>query len=128
MPRELTSHQVNGCNENIRIKVLDEPGHGGACHRYVMYVPHDEFNEELNASCVCHIDFQNGPIKEAGVNGFTHEALLAILIDRLEGFQSGPYACIENSAALSALKSAQGHLKSRTEKRLARGVEGTHAV
>ncbi len=128
MTRELTGHMVNGCNDAIRIKVLDEPGHGGACHQYVMYVPNDEFNEELNASLVCHVSFQNGPIKENGTNGITHEALLAILIDRLEGFQSGPYKCHENGMALSCLQSAQRELKSRTEARLARGVEGTHTV
>lgn len=36
--RELTSHMVNGCNEAIEIKVLDEPGHGGACHEYLATV------------------------------------------------------------------------------------------
>lgn len=124
--RELTSHKVNGCNEALRVKVLDEPGHGGACHNYVIFVPHDEFNDELNASVVCRIGFQNGPIAEAGTNGVTHEALLAILIDRLEGFQAGPYAHGYNADALKSLRCAQASLQQRTRDRLHRGVEGTH--
>jgi hypothetical protein len=120
MPRELTGHQVNGCNEAIKIEVEDEPGRTGACHQYVMSYPCGPSRANYL------IRFQNGPIKEVGTNGITHEALLAILIDRLEGFQSGPYACPENGMALSCLHSAQRELKSRTEARIARGVEGTH--
>jgi hypothetical protein len=33
--------------------------------------------------------FQNGPIAEVGVNGVTHEVLLAIVADRLRSFQKG---------------------------------------
>lgn len=119
MPRELTSHRVNGCNEALSVHAMDEPGHGGASHEYRI---------QLGGTNYLMVNFQNGPIKEVGTNGITHEALLAILIDRLEGFQSGPYACPENGMALSCLLSAQRELKSRTEKRLARGVEGTHTV
>lgn len=129
MPRKITTHQVNGCNEAIQIKALDEqPGPGGASHHYVAYVPHDEFNEEMNASLCVYLYFQNGPIKEAGVNGITHEVLLAILIDRLEGFQRGPFACADNAEALSHLKAAVEVLHRRTKARVARGVEGTHTV
>lgn len=127
--RSLTSHQVNGCNETIDILVMDEPGHGGACHQYQMHLLSEPGAQPgLTGPSVCKINFQNGPIREAGVNGFTHEALLAILEDRLTGFQSGPYACDENAWALYLIRVAQGVLKSRTAKRLARGVEGTHKV
>jgi hypothetical protein len=128
MKRELTSHKVNGCNEAIAIVVLDEPGHGGACHDYVICTPNDSFNQELNSSLVVQVSFQNGPIKEAGVNGVTHEALLAIVEDRLVGFQSGPYACADNAEALDHIRGAMECLQRRTKARVARGVEGTHAV
>lgn len=124
--RKLASHKVNGCNEELEIGVLDKPGHGGACHRYVIYRPFDSFNEELNADPCVHISFQNGPIKESGINGITHETLLAILIDRMEGFQSGRYACADNQEALEAMRKAQEALLRRTKARVARGVEGTH--
>lgn len=126
MLRELTSHKVNGLNEALRIKVLDQPGQGNACHSYVIYVPNDAFNEELNASVCCNIQFQNGPIQEAGVNGISNEALLAIVEDRLLGFQSGPYACRENALALTKIQEAMMWLQKRTRDRLARGVEGTN--
>lgn len=124
--RELTSHKVNDCNEAIRVDALDGSGIGGASHVYRLSWP-TVFNG-VNDEDEITIKFQNGPIAEVGTNGVTHEALLAILIDRLEGFQSGPYACNENARAMQHLKDAQAILHLRTAKRLARGVEGTHAV
>lgn len=131
MSRELTSHQVNGANETLKIKVVDEPGSGGACHRYDVTGFNIESNpsrkiDNCNPYTRLPLIFQNGPIKEAGVNGITHEVLLAVLIDRLTGYQSGQFGCDENAEALKHLEAAQAVLKSRTEKRLARGVEGTH--
>jgi len=118
--RELTSHIVNPANDRLSIAVLDEPGHGGACHEYMIEA--GEFAKML------HVKFQNGPINEVGVNGVTHEALIAILCDRLKGFQSGPYSCEDNADALAALEFAQICLQKRTKARMERGVEGTHVV
>jgi hypothetical protein len=125
-PRELTNHRCgNAANDSIMVGVLDEPGAGGACHEYMVCVPvaagADEYEPTL-------ISFQNGPIAEAGINGLTHEALLAILIDRLRSFQAGPFACFENMAALANCEDALNHLHARTRARLERGVEGTHQV
>lgn len=72
------------------------------------------------------IQFQNGPIKEFGVNGITQEALIAICIDRLRSFQAGQYSCRENAVALTHLETAQMWLMKRTRDRMARGVEGTN--
>ncbi len=124
--RELTSHRVNGLNEALAIKVLDEPGQGNACHAYTIYVPNDQSNEELNASVVCNIGFQDGPIQEVGVNGISNEALLAVVEDRLQGFQSGDFRCRENALALTKLQEAMMWLHKRTRDRTARGVEGTN--
>lgn len=118
--RHIDSHKVNPVNEQIEIQVLDEPGHGAASHDYLVRVPLK--NGEYNVP-IC---FQNGPIAEVGVNGITHEVLLAILIDRLEAFQDGPYACHENELALTKIKEAKEWLFSRTRERMQRGVEGTH--
>lgn len=135
--RELTGHKVNGCNETLAITVLDEPGHGGACHRYRIegytrkqeVVSNSETGEtEIADEVATDINFQNGPIAEVGVNGVTHEALLAIVIDRLRGFQSGQHACRENALALTKLEEAQHWLHHRTLARQARGVEGTYQV
>lgn len=130
MKRELTTHKVNGLNEALQIQVLDDPGQGNACHRYLIVppIPADQLPDTL----VCYggypINFQNGPTKEVGVNGISHEALLAIVRDRLEGFQSGPYACEANKCALECVILAMGALHSRTLERVQRGVEDTHIV
>jgi hypothetical protein len=117
--RELTSHKVNGCNDKLRIWACDEPGAGGAHHVYTID------NSEPNGRGAV-IQFQNGPVKEVGTNGVTHEALLAIVEDRLKSFQAGPYACRENAIALTKIQEAMHWLHHRTRERLARGVEGTH--
>jgi hypothetical protein len=116
--RHLDGHKVNPANDLLMVTVHDQPGSGGACHEYSIAGP--------NFSVP--ISFQNGPINEVGVNGITHEALLTILIDRLEGFQAGPFANECNARALSYLEAAQGELFARTRERMARGVEGTHKV
>lgn len=121
--RTLVDHVVNPVNENLTIQVLDEPGQGGANHQYMITwgtgdaVPLDK---------TCLIGFQNGPIKEFGVNGITQEALLAVVIDRLRGFQEGQFRCRENAIALTHCEDALMWLQKRTRERMARGVEGTN--
>ncbi len=117
--RTLEGHKVNPDNDQLEVTALDGPGPGGASHEYQIKLP--------DGSGV-RLAFQNGPIAEAGVNGITHEALLAILIDRLEGFQAGQFANHYNQTALDRIKAAQQALLDRTSERMSRGVEGTHAV
>jgi hypothetical protein len=118
--REITSHQVNGLNERIVVVATDEPGSGGACHKYEIRLAAG------NGESLCtEISFQNGPIKEAGYNGLSNESLLAIIVDRMKGFQSGQFANRENALALNYLENAMHWLQHRTRERTARGVEGT---
>lgn len=116
--REITDHEVPGAESNLKIRVLDEPGQGGACHEYAI------ITKEGPISHGCRISFQNGPIKEVGVNGVTQEALLAVVIDRLRSFQAGPFACSANAMALGHCESGLRNLQERTRERVARGVEG----
>lgn len=56
--RKLTDHKVNGLNEALEIYVLDEPGQGNACHRYLITVnEHAEDNPDT-----VELHFQEGPI------------------------------------------------------------------
>jgi len=126
--RELSSHKVNVLNESLTIEVLDEPGQGNACHVYKIHGPRAVDGTGHDYPVACCIEFQNGPILEAGVNGISQEALLAIVEDRLLGFQSGPYACRDNAVALTKIQEAMMWLQKRTRERMARGVEGTHKV
>lgn len=135
--RTLTDHIVTDKCANLTVEVLDEPGQGGASHLYQI----TGFNTETNGSCPfterygkpsdhTTILFQNGPIDENGngANGIQQEALLAIVLDRLRGFQSGQYRCRENACAITHIEEALMWLQKRTRDRLARGVEGTHTV
>ena len=128
--RELTEHIVNPANDKLHIRVLDNPGQGGACHRYEVsgYEPVSNSSMQGDDRSTCTILFQNGPINELGVNGITHEVLLAILAARLRSFQAGQYACRENAVALTHIETAQMWLQKRTRDRMARGVEGTHTA
>ena len=122
--RTIEEHKVNPMNDKLEIQVMDEPGAGGANHEYVICIPSQE---PRTTGRDIHIPFQNGPINEAGVNGVTQEALLAIIADRLRSFQGGKFACRENAIALTKIEEAQQWLHSRTRNRMSRGVEGTHA-
>ena len=152
--REITDHKLNGLNDALTISVLDEPGQGGACHEYeiragdgvrlekptiaelekMLASPADAPGSRkihilpdgsVTTDVVCRISFQNGPIQEAGVNGISGEALLAVVIDRLRCFQKGPFNSEDNAIALTHLEGALSQLQKRTRDRLARGVEGT---
>jgi hypothetical protein len=99
----------------------DEVGPGNAYHDYVIQAVNS--TQSLGS-----IKFQKGPIKESGVNGCHNEDLIAIVIDRLQCFQSSPYSCRENALALTKLEEALHWLNSRTSDRKKRGVEGTHKL
>ena len=118
--REISDHRTNPSNEGIVIKAIDEPGAGGANHRYLV--------SKSNGTTLIQFNFQNGPIGESGVNGVTQEVLLAIVIDRLRSFQSGPYNCRDNALALEKLEDAMNFLHKRTKDRQRRGVEGTNTI
>jgi len=121
--REITDHIVEGDlpQNQLTIEVTDEPGAGGANHVYEVSGP---LSKQGSGRISKVIRFQNGPIKEAGVNGVTQEALLAIVIDRLRSFQAGPFPSSFNARALLHCEAALSLLQERTRERLSRGVEG----
>jgi len=65
----------NGANHVYHIQVVDEPE---------VDVSPDGFDD-------CKVSFQDGPVKETGINGIHNEDLLVIVLDRLEGFQRGQF-------------------------------------
>lgn len=77
---------------------------------------------------LCSIDFQEGAIKEHGVNGVMNEDLIAMVIARLEGFQDSEFRCRENAAAITKLEECLMWLRKRTIGRENHGVEETHEV
>lgn len=74
------------------------------------------------------VNFQEGPIKENGVNGVANEDLLGMVLCRLESFQKSEYKCRENACAITKIEEALMWLRKRTNARVKRGVEGTSKV
>lgn len=143
MNRQIFSHLTDSafCTsapQPLKIEVTDGPGIGGANHRYEI----TGFDTATNPSATngmgyaseysrTVILFQNGGLRESestSFNGVTNEALLAIVIDRLQCFQKGPFRCDDNEVALDYARSALAALHRRTEEREARGVEGRHVL
>ena len=113
-----------GTKRFTRILVLDELDQGGARHSYQVR-DNRPADDHQGALPFAEIRFQNGPVKEHGVNGCHQEDLLAIVIDRLQSFQAGPFACRENVLALTKIEEALHWLNHRTADRQNQGVEGT---
>lgn len=114
--------RIVGTNKSTYVVAKDEAGAGGANHKYEIranITPNPIFGE---------VSFQNGAMKENVPNGIMNEDLLMILIDRLQGFQSKEFKCRENAIALTKLEEALMWLRSRTNKRIERGVEGTSTI
>lgn len=97
MLREIRTHETDDLNKSLSILVVDDPDPvSGASHCYSVAVPGHQS---------MLVRFQHGnPSVE--INGLTNEALLAIMADRLEDFQRGPFACQENADMLKHIEGA----------------------
>lgn len=74
-----------------------------------------------------HVEWQNGPLgltKEP--NGAFVETVIEVAKGRLNCYQNNGFECEENALAIKYLDLALSALHERTEKRRARGVEGTY--
>jgi hypothetical protein len=85
-------------------------------------------DDEGNPELLAEIDFQEGPIKEHGVNGVCNEDLLVMVLERLKAFQRSEYSCKENAMAITKIEETLLWLRKRTMGREQRGVEGTHKL
>lgn len=119
MSNQINSHwDGHGLNESIEIKA-DEKGPGNASHRYEL---------SIDGRLVAEIQFQKGPRHfEGSTPGVTESALVAVLLDRLESFNSGDYRCRENSFAITKLEEALHWFKHRADDRARRQVLGTYS-
>lgn len=117
MIRELTDHHDgHGLNESLTI-LTDQPDQSGAAHRYEVV--------HATRGIVAGIQFQQGPRNvEGSTPGITEAVLLTVLIDRLRGFQAGPYSCRENAIQLTKLEEVLHWTRARADARAKRGVLG----
>lgn len=128
MYRQITEHAINPANRELALFAVGQPGAGGASHTYLIETQPKGLSDVDRTELRVVLAFQNGPIPEVGVNGLTHEVLLAIVADRLRAFQQGAFANPYNADALAGVESALSALKARTLERMQRGVEGTHQL
>ena len=109
----------NNAPSNVVALDQQDPLAGNASHLYgIQYGGPTE---------VLKLQFQHGPrAVEGSIAGIFDDDLLAIIQDRLECFQAGPFACAENDAALSAVRAARTALGLRVARRVAKGVLGVN--
>lgn len=109
----ITTHIIKGApGEPLSVERADEMAFG-AYHEY-----------RVGPQTIA---FQKGPIKDHGVNGITEDALLAVLIDRLQCFVEA-YGGVENENTLAHLEAALESNQRRTRRRIAEGTEGTSSM
>lgn len=90
--------------------------------------PHNFCIRDKNGNNISNIHFQEGPIKEYGVNGISNEDCLLMVLERLNGFQNSQFRCVENDQAITAISEALQVLQIRRLNREKRGVEGTSNI
>lgn len=106
--------------ENTTVVAVDQSSHGNACHLYEI--------RSASGDVLVTVTFQKGPIKEHGINGAQHVDLLAIVRDRLDGFQAGQFASTTNEVARGFVDAAMAADATRTRLRQRAGTEGTSAI
>ena len=133
-----THERIVHATEHTIVVAVDapDPKAGGACHCYQVRDRDGHILEVIN--------FQHGPIGEAGVNGPQHVRgsdhdrvvgrvelhrravdLLAIIRDRLDCFQRGSFASPVNEVTCGFVSAAIASEETRTRRRALAGVEGT---
>ena len=120
-PRVIRTHEHTAADKLLAI-VAGPAGKGGAPLDYYIRGMANRWTENIDFK----FKFQTAPVHEVGITGVTMEALLAVIIDRLEGFQSGAYACDENEAALRCCKLALVNLNLRTTRVTGEGDIARH--
>lgn len=112
---------LNDAIEIIRDAPDAEKG-GNASHNYTVYRTD---NPEADYT-VGTLRFQQGPRDDPrSIDGLTDGAVMAVLLDRYRGFQSGPFACRENAIIITHMEEALMWMQKRARDRAARGVLGT---
>lgn len=104
----------------------DKASADGACHTYMIQRRVRPVGEAEKVIPIAEIVFQHGPRNEEGsTTGVLDADLLEIVRDRLEGFQTGEYATMENDCAIRHIEEALMWMNKRVEDRAERGVLGT---
>ena len=110
----IDTHHVEGYDYNINIKAVPVERYGLPSYTYQLT---KDYADKSWYQYIKELSFQVGDPKVYGVNGVTNEALLAIMIHRLQGFQNNPATnCSENQEAINHMELAMEALYSRTRR------------
>ena len=71
------------------------------------------------------IPWQNGPVREDGINGIQADDVLGQVLTYLEAVNVEPYVNEHTSTAIAHIDAARRELRLRTAEREAAGTEGT---
>lgn len=104
-------------HNGVAVNAISKTSSGEDVEGHLYYVLHGATTSELR--------FQNGPVRDHGVNGLTNEALLAALIHRTK-YLNAKFPCRENSIAITKMEEVLMWLERRTADRIQRGVEGKY--
>ena len=108
----IDTHHVEGYDYNINIKAVPVERYGLPSYTYQLT---KDYTDKSWYQYIKELSFQVGDPKVYGVNGVTNEALLAIMIHRLQGFQNNSSTnCSENQEAINHMELAMEALHSRT--------------
>ena len=121
MPNNIDFHYCEGPNSLVRIEVVDDPTKEGVNSKYQCYTKqHGNWQKSGG-----EIKLQKGPVTEPGLNGITNEALLCIVLHRLQA-QNKACGSRETSLALTKLEEAMMWLHAREKDRMKRGVKDSY--
>ena len=110
----IDTHHVEGYDYNINIKAVPVERYGLPSYTYQLT---KDYADKSWYQYIKELSFQVGDPKVYGVNGVTNEALLAIMIHRLQGFQNNSSTnCSENQEAINHMELAMEALYSRTHR------------
>ena len=105
-------------------------GHAGPIYSEHIYDEHGKPAGGYTAGVGFVIAWQNGPLGRGEdrleANGAFVQDTNHATIDRLEWYEEGEFACMENNATIVNLKLADTWMQMRRDNRARRGVEGTH--
>ena len=116
--REVREHWESNPRQFVQVHAGPK-NRGGAPVDYQMVCVREDGS---HATAAMFVNFQNGHPGETNYNGTLDSALLAILIDRQEGFQTGPWPSEQGEGALHHLRAALAAMDARVADRIKRDV------
>jgi hypothetical protein len=86
--------------DRVTVEVADEPSDSGIHFAYDLFGWSSD-DEDAGGEHLSEIEFQRGPVEDGMPNGWTLDALLAVVQHRLECEQSGDCKSVDGDFAIT---------------------------